>query len=298
MSIRPYVLTEKEFMNQEELMYPFEERGLQFGDGVYEVIRVYHGEHYLIEEHVERLYRSAEAVRIEVPYTKEEMYKKLDQLLQLNEFTGDGKVYLQITRGTAPRDHTFPEGVTANLYAYVMDLPRKVEWMKQGVSAITQPDVRWDLCYIKSLNLLPNVMAKQAAAEAGSFEAILHRDGSVTECSSSNAYLVKDGAIYTHPATKNILHGCVRIRVEAFAKKAGIPFHEQAFTLDDIKSADEMFLSSSTAEVMPIVEVDGDQVAEGTPGTITQKLQQAYEEDARISAEQSIFSASGKKALS
>src|SRR5699024_8842456 len=111
-------------------------------------------------------------------------------------------------------------------------------------------DVRWDLCYIKSLNLLPNVLAKQAAKENGCYEAILHKDGIVTECSSSNIYLVKNGKVYTHPATKNILHGCVRMRVEKFAEDLNIPFIEEAFTLDDIKEADELFLSSSTSEVL------------------------------------------------
>ncbi|KGP73069.1 D-amino-acid transaminase [Pontibacillus yanchengensis] len=289
MSIKPYVLTETEYVNQEELTYPFEERGLQFGDGVYEVIRVYHGEYYLIEEHVERLYRSAAAIKLEVPYTKEDMYKRLDQLLQLNAFTGDGKVYLQITRGSAPRDHAFPKGVGANLYAYVSDVPRKLDLMEEGISTITEPDVRWDLCYIKSLNLLPNVMAKQTATEHNCFEAILHKDGKVTECSSSNVYLVKDGAIYTHPATKNILHGCVRIRIEAFANEAGVPFHEEAFHLEDITEADELFLTSSTAEVMPIVNVDGKTVANGTPGKITRLMQQAYEKDAGIPEDASIF---------
>ncbi|MYL32464.1 D-amino-acid transaminase [Pontibacillus yanchengensis] len=289
MSIKPYVLTETEYVNQEELTYPFEERGLQFGDGVYEVIRVYHGEYYLIEEHVERLFRSAAAIKLEVPYTKEDMYKRLEQLLQLNAFTGDGKVYLQITRGSAPRDHAFPKGVGANLYAYVSDVQRKLDLMKDGISTITEPDVRWDLCYIKSLNLLPNVMAKQTATEQNCFEAVLHKDGKVTECSSSNVYLVKDGAIYTHPATKNILHGCVRMRIEAFAKEAGIPFHEEAFHLDDMNEADELFLTSSTAEVMPIVNVDGKAVANGTPGNITRLMQQAYEKDAGIPENASIF---------
>ncbi|KGX87370.1 D-amino-acid transaminase [Pontibacillus litoralis] len=289
MSIGPYVLTEKEFVNRYDLTYPFEERGLQFGDGVYEVIRVYRGNLYLIEEHVERLYRSAAAIHLQVPYEKEEMYKQLKQLLHLNDFTTDGKVYLQLTRGSAPRDHVFPVGVQPNLYAYVAPLSRKHSLMKNGVATITQKDVRWDYCYIKSLNLLPNVMAKQAAKEQGCFEAILHRNGKVTECSSSNVYVVKDGAIYTHPAEKNILHGCVRMRVEAFAKETGIPFHEEAFHLEDIQYADELFLSSSTAEVMPIIEVDGNTIANGRPGQVTMQLQQAYEADANIPMSDSIF---------
>src|SRR5690625_4065554 len=138
--------------------------------------------------------------------------------------TTDGKVYLQVTRGAAPRDHVFPENTHANIYAYVQDLPRKLENLENGVCTITQPDVRWENCYIKSLNLLPNVLAKQAAKEAGCYEAILHKDGLVTECSSSNVFMVKDNKIYTFPATKRILHGCVRMRVQQFAADLNLLF--------------------------------------------------------------------------
>ncbi|MFC7320123.1 D-amino-acid transaminase [Halobacillus campisalis] len=289
MSVYEYVLTQKDFVHKNDLNYPFEERGLQFGDGIYEVIRVYKGRYYLIEEHVERLFRSAEAVKIKMPFTKQDFYHQLDELLQKNKIDTDAKVYLQITRGSAPRDHAFPLSTEANLYAYVQDLPRKEDLMREGVSTITQPDVRWDWCYIKSLNLLPNVIAKQEASEAGCFEAILHKDGEVTECSSSNAYLVKDGKVYTHPAKKNILHGCVRMKVEQFCKEEGIPFIEESFRVEDIQFADELFLSSSTAEVMPIIEVDGKKVKEGRPGPVTRKIQEKYEKDAKIGEEASIF---------
>ncbi|WP_173917064.1 D-amino-acid transaminase [Halobacillus sp. Marseille-Q1614] len=287
MSIYDYLLTHEDFVHKDELKYPFEERGLQFGDGIYEVIRVYKGKYYLITEHVERLFRSAEAIKIEMPFSKEEVYQRLGELLEKNSVQSDAKVYLQITRGSAPRDHAFPTGTKANLYAYAQDLPRKTELMRSGVKAVTKPDVRWDWCYIKSLNLLPNVMAKQEASEAGCFEAILHKDGEVTECSSSNAYLVRNGKVYTHPAKKNILHGCVRMRVEQFCKDEGIPFIEESFQVEDIQYADELFLSSSTAEVMPIIEVDGMKVGSGEPGEVTRKMQEKYEADAGIEA--SIF---------
>jgi D-alanine transaminase len=269
MTIYDHVLTENDFVHQNDLRYPFEERGLQFGDGIYEVIRVYGGSYYLIDEHVERLYRSAEAVKIEVPYKKEQMYTQLDELLNKNQIRGDAKVYLQITRGSAPRDHAFPTNTDANLYAYVKDLPRATDKMLEGVETITQHDVRWDWCYIKSLNLLPNVLAKQAAAEKGCYEAVLHKDGEVTE--------------------KNILHGCVRIRIEEFCKQEGIPFIEESFRLEDFQYADEVFLTSSTSEVMPILKVDELKIGEGKPGDVTRKLQELYEEDAGIPADQSIF---------
>ncbi|SDM78760.1 D-amino-acid transaminase [Sediminibacillus halophilus] len=280
------VLSQTNFVNEDELMYPFQERGLQFGDGIYEVIRVYQGNYYLMNEHVDRLFRSAEAVKLTLPFTKEKLFQLLDDLLKVNQVQGDAKVYLQATRGSALRDHVFPN-VEANFYAYAQELPRPIQRLTNGVAAITQPDVRWQNCYIKSLNLLPNVLAKQEAKERGAFEAILHRDDTVTECSSSNAYIVKDGKIQTHPETNNILHGCVRSRVKVIARQLGISFIEKAFSIDDLQQADEVFLSSSTAEVMPIVEINGTKVQSGEPGPVTKRLQRAYEEDAGLTA--SIF---------
>ncbi|BAC13039.1 D-alanine aminotransferase [Oceanobacillus iheyensis HTE831] len=282
MSVYPIILTQSEFKDKDSLNYPFEERGLQFGDGIYEVIRVYEGKYYLFEEHVDRLYRSAEAIKIEIPQSKKEMKELLLQLITKNEMTTDGKVYMQITRGSAPRDHIFPQSVEPNMYAYVQDMPRNKEALQHGVSTITQPDIRWENCYIKSLNLLPNVLAKQTAKEQGCYEAILHRDGKVTECSASNVYLVKNGKVYTHPTTNNILYGCVRMAVERFLKAANIELIEEAFQLEDISSADEIFLSSSTSEVTPIVRVDDKAIGDGKPGTITKQLQRAYETEAAI----------------
>ncbi|KGX92543.1 D-amino acid aminotransferase [Pontibacillus halophilus JSM 076056 = DSM 19796] len=282
MGMKPYLLTESDYVHQDALSYPFEERGLQFGDGVYEVIRIYGGRFYQLHDHIDRLYRSAEAIKLEVPYEKAELLEKLATLLEKNSVTTDAKLYLQVTRGSAPRDHAFPVGVGANLYAYIADLTRKTEEMKHGVSVITHEDERWQNCYIKSLNLLPNVLAKQTAKEHGAYEAILHRGERVTECSSSNVFLVKDGSVYTHPETNQILHGCVRTRVRTFCQEAGIPFVEQSFTVEDLQDADELFLTSTTSEIVPIVKVDGSAVQDGKPGDLTQKLQRAYEADAQI----------------
>ncbi|MYL46892.1 D-amino-acid transaminase [Virgibacillus halodenitrificans] len=288
MSVYPIILAQDKFTHRDELNYPYEERGLQFGDGVYEVIRIYNGDYYLLNEHVDRLFRSAEAIKINLSLTKDELKKLLLELLTKNKMTADGKVYLQVSRGSAPRDHVFPLNVPANMYAYLQDLPRNLENLENGVCTITQRDVRWENCYIKSLNLLPNVLAKQEAKEQGCYEAILHRDGLVTECSSSNAYLVKDGKIHTHPATNNILHGCVRIRVEKFANDLNIPFIEEGFSVEDIAMADEIFLSSSTSEVMPVIKVDNKAINDGKPGTITRKLQDAYIADANITSEDAL----------
>ncbi|SIS47153.1 D-amino-acid transaminase [Salimicrobium flavidum] len=290
MSLYDLILTEKGFMQQNELSYPFEERGLQFGDGVYEVIRIYQGNYHLLNEHVDRLFRSAEAIKIEVPFSKTEMHEYLSELLEKNSVAKDAKLYLQLTRGSAPRSHEFPLNVSSNLYAYVKDFERDLESMREGVATVTLEDIRWEWCYIKSLNLLPNVLAKQHAKEHGAKEAILYKEGMVTEGSSSNIYLVRDGKVYTHPATKRILGGCVRMKIQELCKEKEIPFIEEAFQVEDISYADEMFATSTTAEILPILKVDTVSVGDGEPGKITRELQRLYEKDAHIPSGASIFS--------
>lgn len=195
----------------------------------------------------------------------------------------DGIVYLQITRGSAPRTHFFPEDILPNMYAYVQNIPRNIENLTEGVTAITLRDERWKNCYIKSLNLLPNVLAKQKAVENGCYEAIFYNDNDeITECSASNVFLVKDGKIFTHPATNAILNGCIRMTVKRIAKKLAIPFIEKAFTLSEINKADELFLTSSISEVLPIIKVDETIIGDGVPGKISKQLQNAYELDAKI----------------
>lgn len=282
MSMYPIIMSQGKFTHKDSLQFPYEERGLQFGDGVYEVIRIYTGKLYLLNEHVDRLFRSLEAIRINIKQSKDEIITLLSELISRNNMEQDGFIYLQVSRGTAPRIHTFPEDIEPNIYAYLVNQSRNLEGLENGVRAITLPDERWQNCYIKSLNLLPNVLAKQTAMEQGCYEAILHIDGRVTECGSSNIFLVKDDKIYTHPATNRILKGCVRIAVERFANKLDIPFIEEAFTVDDIHDADEMFLTSSMSEVLPIIEIDNKRIADGKPGEISRKLQKAYEIDAQL----------------
>lgn len=283
MKVYPIIMSQGKFLHRDMLQYPYEERGIQFGDGVYEVVRIYHGEFYLLDEHIDRLYRSLRAIRIKIYFSREQMKEYLSQLLSKNNMKKDGSLYLQVTRGSAPRDHLFPKNATPNIYAYMKDAPRNIDKINHGVSAITSPDTRWEYCYIKSLNLLPNVLAKQEAYENDAHEAILFlKDGTVTECSTSNVYLVKDEKIYTHPPTNRILHGCVRMAVEKFSQQLNIPFIEESFSVKDIATADELFLTSSSSEVMPITHVDGEQISNGKRGPITKTLQEAYEKDANI----------------
>ncbi|HLQ96886.1 MAG TPA: D-amino-acid transaminase [Pseudogracilibacillus sp.] len=285
MSVYPIIMSQGKFIHKDSLYFPFEERGSQFGDGVYEVIRIYGGAPYLMDEHAARLMRSLAAIRIKLDYSETEVKNLLHTLIEKNDTTEDSFIYLQVTRGSAPRVHTFPENTEPNIYAYIADKARPLNLLTNGAHAITLPDERWDNCYIKSLNLLPNVLAKQKAFDHDCYEAILHRDETVTECSSSNIYMVKDNTIYTHPATNRILHGCVRSAVLRFAKEQGIHVTEIAFSTGDIQEADEMFLSSSTSEIIPVVKVDNQPVADGKPGPVTSKLQQAYEKEIGISSE-------------
>ncbi len=277
MSVKPYVLTERGVLRCEQVTYPMEERGLQFGDGVYEVVSLYNGAYIWLQEHLDRLYRSAAAIRLSVPFAPEELSERLEQLRRMNDVHEDAILYLQVTRGSFPRNHAFPTENRPNLYAYIHPMARKTDEMTHGVRAILTKDVRWEYCYIKSLNLLPNVLAKQEAVERGAFEAILHRDGVVTEGSSSNMFLVKGETVYTHPATERILNGIVRTKVKQFCADLGIPLIEKAFSVHDIAEADELFLTSTTSAIIPIIQVDDTTIGNGQPGTVTKSLQAAYQ---------------------
>ncbi|HLS22367.1 MAG TPA: D-amino-acid transaminase [Pseudogracilibacillus sp.] len=276
------ILSQDHFIHKDALLFPIEERGMQFGDGVYEVIRIYDGRLYLLEEHIDRLFRSLSAIEINIPFTKEQLKKNLYQLIELNEMFTDGFIYMQVTRGMAERNHPFPKYATPNLYAYIKKRKRPLTLLKKGTKAITLPDERWANCYIKSLNLLPNVLAKQKATEQGAYEAILHREQIVTEGSSSNVFLVKNDTIYTHPEAKIILNGCVRMRILRLADEKGITIVEEPFTLNDLDEADELFITSSISEVMPITHVNNKAINGGKVGHMTKQLQQAYETDAQI----------------
>jgi len=254
-----------------------EDRGHTFGDGIYEVFRVYGGKAFEAELHWERFVRSAKEIRIELPYTIEELNRGVEALVQADDLT-EGIVYLQLTRGAAPRAHPFPgPDVKPAITAFTKALPRPTAALEDGAAIVTRPDIRWLRCDIKSLNLLPNVLAKQEASEAGASEAVLHRDGVVTEGSSSNIAIVKDGVVRTHPANHLILHGVTRAVMLRLAGELGIPVEQRAFTLEELRDADEAFLLGTTVEIMPVVRADGAAIGDGRPGLIARKLQQAFE---------------------
>lgn len=271
-----YVLYNDQIVTRDEVVISQEDRGYQLGDGVYEVVKVYDGKFFTAKEHIDRLYASADKIDLVIPYTKDVLHKLLYDLVEKNELC-TGHVYFQVTRGVAPRNHIYPEpAVEAVLTANVTENPRPMANFENGVRVIVQEDIRWLRCDIKSISLLGAAMLKQKAHQAGCYEAILHRDGVVTECSSSNVLAIKDGVLYTHPATNLILNGITRQVILACADEIGLPVKEEAFRVEDIATMDELIVSSTTSEVTPIVEVDGVAVNGGTVGPWTRKLQQAF----------------------
>ncbi|WP_409251704.1 D-amino-acid transaminase [Bacillus sp. SCS-153A] len=272
-----YVILNGQILERNEAKVDIEDRGYQFGDGIYEVVRVYNGKFFTADEHLTRLFESAEKIGMSLPYNLEELKNLLASLVHRNN-VNDGIVYLQFSRGVAARQHHYPDkNVEAAFAAYTKEVERPKDKLESGVHAKLVEDMRWLRCDIKSLNLLGNIMAKQEAAEAGCFEAILHRGDTVTEGSSSNMFIVKDGVLKTHPATNLILNGITRRVILDICKEQSIPFKEEEFTVEELLSADEIFLASTTSEVMPIVKVTGADFEVEGPGEVTRKLQTGFE---------------------
>jgi len=271
------ILIDDRFLPESEASVSYMDRGYYFGDGIYEVFRIYSGQLYEKPAHYERLIRTASEVKMRLPVPIDAIDARLTELLERSGVR-NGILYVQITRGVAPRSHAFPPAETKPvLLAYCNELERPVGKMQSGISAITLPDIRWLRCDLKTLNLLGSVLAKQEAAESGADDVILHRDGIVTECSASNLMIVKDGEVWTHPADHLILHGITRAVVLRLAEENGIPAHETAFSLEALRQADEVFLTGTTMELFPIVTIDGVSVGGGQPGPVTRKLQAAFE---------------------
>ncbi|KKK38406.1 D-alanine aminotransferase [Mesobacillus campisalis] len=270
-----YVMFNGEIVERKAAAVDIEDRGYQFGDGIYEVIRIYNGLMFTAEEHLQRLDESAASIGIEIPYAREDLQIKLESLIAHNGVRF-GTVYLQFTRGNAPRKHPFPVGAAPTFVAYTREAGRPEEKLQSGVKTILIEDIRWLRCDIKSLNLLGNLLANQKAAEAGCDEAIQHRDGKVTEGSHSNVSIVKGGTVITHPANNYILNGISRRVMLEICRKEGIPVEERVFSVAELEAADEVFLTGTTIEVMPVIEHDGRTVGNGVPGAVTRKLQQEF----------------------
>lgn len=267
-----------QFLSPDEAKVSVFDRGFLLGDGVYEVIPVYAGQCFQLVGHLKRLQASLDGVRMKNPHSDAEWKAIIEQLIEHNG-GGDQSLYLQVTRGVAPRDHIFPEGVTSTAFAMSSPLQAVPEKYKtQGAAAITLEDIRWQNCNIKAITLLPNSLLKQQAHEAGALEALLIRDGYLTEGAASNAYVVINGVIYTAPKDEKVLPGITRDVVVDIAQANAMPLLEQAVTEQQLKQADEIWISSSTKEVVAITQLDGEPVSDGLPGPVWQKMDSLYQQ--------------------
>jgi len=267
-----------------EARIPLEDRGYFFGDGVYEVARIYNSKPFALGAHLARLHRSAEAIRIAIPYEDTVIEKAIAELIRKSGCV-DGYIYIQLTRGSAQRDHLFPADTRPALTMFVKELKAlpPLENVKPA-KCITLPDERWLNCHIKSINLLPNILARQQAAETGAQEAVLYRsDGLVTEGTRSNIFAIIDGVVRTHPQSNLILAGITRGIVLDIIVEQAIPFVEQAFSLKELEKASEVWITSSMMEVNPVFEIDEYPLIEAAPGKITRCLMENFR--ARVAAE-------------
>jgi D-alanine transaminase len=255
-----------------------EDRGYQFADGVYEVIAVQRGA--LVDEglHLRRLERSLRELRIAEPMAEGALKTVMREVIRRNRVR-DGIIYIQMTRGVAPRDHAFPKNpVTQVVMTARRGKPPSAETIAAGVRVITIPDQRWVRCDIKSVSLLPNILGKQQAREAGAYEAWqVDRDGNVTEGTSTNAWIVTEaGEVVTRQASEAILNGITRLALIDVIEEHGFRLVERPFSVAEAKHAREAFLTSTTAFVLPVVRIDEAVVAEGKPGPLTRKLRDFY----------------------
>ena len=257
----------------DEMMIPANDRGFYFGDGIYEAAMVYDHKIFALQDHLDRMFNSAKMVRIELPYTKEEVGALLSELVEKVE-SGCQFLYWQVTRATAPRNHLFPKGeVTSNLYVYAKPWPGVS--MSDDYKLLTVTDTRFLHCNIKTLNLLPNVLAAQKASEAGCNEAVFVRNGLVTEGAHSNISIIKDGVFITHPLDNLILPGTERKHMLRYCKELGIPTEERAFSIAEMMDADEVIVSSTSHPSMRAKEIDAKPVGQKNP-ELVQKLRDCY----------------------
>lgn len=259
----------------ENMTIPMNDRVCWFGDGVYDAGPCRNYRIFALDEHVDRFFNSAGLIRMKLPCTKEELKELLRDLVKKMD-TGDLFVYFQATRGTAVRAHEFPENVSSNLWVMLKPLPMPDIYKK--IRLITQEDTRFLHCNIKTLNLLPSVMAAQKAKEAGCQEAVFHRGDRVTECAHSNCHILKDGILYTAPADHLILPGIARAHLISICKKLEIPVSETPYTVKELMEADEILVTSSTKLCVSASEVDGMAVGQKAPELLKRILDAVREE--------------------
>ena len=272
-----------EYVPHDRAVISVDDRGFVFGDGIYEGIRAIEGRIFEWQAHADRMVDGLTGIRIAFGADRvAELHGVCERLLRDNQLTtGDAFLYLQVTRGSAPRAHAFPPpGTPPSVYISATRLVRRVDQQQTGVKAVTHPDMRWERCDWKTINLLGSVLARQAAVDAGAFEAIMYRDGVVTEGASSTIFGVVDGVLRTHPLGHRILPSVTRKVLMALIAEHRLPVEERAITEAELRRADELFLCGTANNVTPIVSVDGRPIGTGSPGPITAQLRDAL--DARL----------------
>jgi D-alanine transaminase len=266
----------------EDVKISAQDRGFLFGDAVYEVLRLYQGRAWLEREHFERLKNSLAAIRIG-GVDLERMQRRMRETIAAGLFT-EGMVYIHVTRGAAPRRHAFPKSATPLEFMYVQEYDDgpTAQARVRGTQVITHPDIRWGRCDIKSTNLLANVLANQAAAEASASETLLYLpDGTMSEASHSSYFTVQGGSLLTTPLASNILPGITRSFLIRLARKANLHVREQTMRREDLYKMDEIFLTGTTSEVLPVVKVDGKPIGTGQPGPMTARMLSLHQQAVR-----------------
>jgi D-alanine transaminase len=274
-----------EYLPEEDAKISIFDRGFLMADGVYEVTTVLDGKLVSFDGHAVRLARSLGELKMAAPCSKDELLEIHRELVRVNEID-EGLVYLQVTRGAADRDFAYPEGVEPTLVLFTQNKPGLANSpaSKTGMKVISIDDIRWGRRDIKTVQLLYPSMCKMMAKAAGCDDAWLVEDGKVTEGTSNNAYMVKNGKIITRELSTDILHGITREAVLRFAREAQMEIEERAFTIEEAQDADEAFSTSASAFVMPVVEIDGKTLGDGTPGKAAKRLREIYIEESRKTA--------------
>ena len=265
-----------DFIPLEKAQVSVLDRGFTFADGVYEIIPVFSGQPFRLTEHLNRLRNSLDGISLELDYDREKWQSLVDKLLNLNQVAEDSSIYIQVTRGVGERNHFYQAGFTPTVFIFCKPLQQMD--VSRGVSAILHEDIRWQYCHIKAVALLPNVLLKQLARDKdGSLEAILYRDGYITEGAASNVFIVSDNAVRTPPKSNRLLPGITRDLVVELIRETDYQCLEVPVTKSELLQADEIWLTSSTLGIAPLVRLDGRPLGDGKPGPVWQDVNAIYQ---------------------
>jgi D-alanine transaminase len=265
------------FMPDSEATISVFDRGFVFGDGVYELVPVYSRHPFRLDNHLRRLQASLDGIRLDNPYGMDGWRKLILQLIELHDFA-DQSVYIQVTRGVAPRDHPFPKGVPPTVFMFAQPLVTAAPELKRtGVCAVTAVDNRWSRCNIKAISLLANILLRQQAVDAECAETLMLRDGWLTEGTASNIFVAKHGVLRAPPPSNLMLTGVTYDVVLELAAANGIPVELRPISEAEVRGADELWMTSSTKEILAIVKLDGNPVGAGVPGPLAQRMDGLYQ---------------------